>query len=78
MTEYHLAVSRDTTLVVELLNYRDHVKATGVGTTGETDFRVLLFPFVDMGKCNRWGLELSLQFQLSFTRSKSALGGPEL
>ena len=56
--------------MVELLNYRDHVKATGVGTAGETDFRVLLFPFVDMGKCNRWGLELSLQFQLSFTRSK--------
>ena len=31
----------------------DHVQATGVGTAGETDFRVLLFPFVHMGKCNR-------------------------
>ena len=55
---------------------RRHSAVFGAAETAETDFRVSLFPFVDLGKCNLQGLELSLQFQLSFDRSKSALGDP--
>jgi len=57
---------------------RRYSAAFGVVETAETDFRVSLFPFVDLGKYKRKGFESATQFQLSFTRSKSPLGGPEL
>ena len=59
-------------------NTRRYSAAFGVVETAETDFRVSLFPFVDLGKYKRKGFESATQFQLSFTRSKSPLGGPEL
>ncbi len=59
-------------------NTRRYSAAFGVTETAETDFRISLFPFVDLGECNWRGLESASQFQVSFIRSKSAFGGPEL
>ena len=57
---------------------RRYLAVFGVAETAKTDLRISLFSFVDLGERNRGGSEPSSQSQLSFSRSKSALGGPEL